>query len=212
KDDAVVLQHLTENLKRVVYGQPNAIEALTSAIKLARAGLPDPDKPIGSYLVAGPTGAGKTNAAKQLSASLGGEMLRVDMSEYMVRHTVSHRRGAALCSVGSDQGCLLADGGAHRAHARQAAVASSVDGKQVGGVRTAHASRAAGQSDAITVNGDWASGSHTVAVNFLNDASGGTASLDRNLYVDSATYNGASVADAHFTMLSQGAQTFTFFH
>ncbi|MCJ2087150.1 hypothetical protein MKK88_14315, partial [Methylobacterium sp. E-005] len=86
----------------------------------------------------------------------------------------------------------------------------SVDGKQVVGVLTDHASHADGQSDAITVNGDWASGSHTVAVNFLNDASGGTASLDRNLYVDSATYNGASVANAHFTMLSQGAQTFTF--
>ena len=80
KDDAVVLQHLTENLKRVVYGQPSAIEALTSAIKLARAGLRDPDKPIGSYLFAGPTGVGKTEAAKQLSGTRGVGKVRGDMS------------------------------------------------------------------------------------------------------------------------------------
>lgn len=110
KDDAVVLQHLTENLKRVVYGQPNAIEALTSAIKLARAGLRDPDKPIGSYLFAGPTGVGKTEAAKQLAASLGVEMLRFDMSEYMERHTVSRLIGAPPGYVGFDQGGLLTDG------------------------------------------------------------------------------------------------------
>jgi ATP-dependent Clp protease ATP-binding subunit ClpA len=110
KDDAVVLQHLTENLKRVVYGQTNAIEALTSAIKLARAGLRDPDKPIGSYLFAGPTGVGKTEAAKQLAASLGVEMLRFDMSEYMERHTVSRLIGAPPGYVGFDQGGLLTDG------------------------------------------------------------------------------------------------------
>ncbi|MCJ2044789.1 ATP-dependent Clp protease ATP-binding subunit ClpA [Methylobacterium sp. J-078] len=110
KDDAVVLKNLTENLKRVVYGQPNAIEALTSAIKLARAGLRDPDKPIGSYLFAGPTGVGKTEAAKQLAASLGVEMLRFDMSEYMERHTVSRLIGAPPGYVGFDQGGLLTDG------------------------------------------------------------------------------------------------------
>ncbi|GJE57492.1 ATP-dependent Clp protease ATP-binding subunit ClpA [Methylobacterium thuringiense] len=110
KDDTVVLQNLTENLKRVVYGQPKAIEALTSAIKLARAGLRDPDKPIGSYLFAGPTGVGKTEAAKQLAASLGVEMLRFDMSEYMERHTVSRLIGAPPGYVGFDQGGLLTDG------------------------------------------------------------------------------------------------------
>ena len=110
KDDAVVLQNLTENLKRVVYGQSNAIEALTSAIKLARAGLRDPDKPIGSYLFAGPTGVGKTEAAKQLASSLGVEMLRFDMSEYMERHTVSRLIGAPPGYVGFDQGGLLTDG------------------------------------------------------------------------------------------------------
>lgn len=110
KDDAVVLKNLTENLKRVVYGQSNAIEALTSAIKLARAGLRDPDKPIGSYLFAGPTGVGKTEAAKQLAASLGVEMLRFDMSEYMERHTVSRLIGAPPGYVGFDQGGLLTDG------------------------------------------------------------------------------------------------------
>jgi ATP-dependent Clp protease ATP-binding subunit ClpA len=110
KDDAVVLKNLTENLMRVVYGQPNAIEALTSAIKLARAGLRDPDKPIGSYLFAGPTGVGKTEAAKQLAASLGVEMLRFDMSEYMERHTVSRLIGAPPGYVGFDQGGLLTDG------------------------------------------------------------------------------------------------------
>ena len=116
KDDAVVLKNLTENLKRVVYGQPNAIEALTSAIKLARAGLRDPDKPIGSYLFAGPTGVGKTEAAKQLAASLGVEVLRFDMSEYMERHTVSRLIGAPPGYVGFDQGGLLTDGIDQRPH------------------------------------------------------------------------------------------------
>ncbi len=110
KDDAVALSHLTDNLKRVVYGQDSAIEALTASIKLARAGLRDPDKPIGAYLFAGPTGVGKTEAAKQLAASLGVEMLRFDMSEYMERHTVSRLIGAPPGYVGFDQGGLLTDG------------------------------------------------------------------------------------------------------
>jgi len=110
KDDAEVLSHLAQNLARVVYGQDEAIKALTSAIKLARAGLRDPEKPIGSYLFAGPTGVGKTEAAKQLAASLGVEMLRFDMSEYMERHTVSRLIGAPPGYVGFDQGGLLTDG------------------------------------------------------------------------------------------------------
>ena len=110
KDDATVLSHLDENLKRVVYGQDRAIEALTSSIKLARAGLRDGDKPIGCYLFAGPTGVGKTEAAKQLAGSLGVELLRFDMSEYMERHTVSRLIGAPPGYVGFDQGGLLTDG------------------------------------------------------------------------------------------------------
>ncbi|MBF9234086.1 ATP-dependent Clp protease ATP-binding subunit ClpA [Microvirga alba] len=110
KDDAEVLAHLQETLKRVVYGQDKAIDALTSAIKLARAGLRDPEKPIGSYLFAGPTGVGKTEVAKQLAVSLGVELLRFDMSEYMERHTVSRLIGAPPGYVGFDQGGLLTDG------------------------------------------------------------------------------------------------------
>ena len=110
KDDAEVLAHLQDTLKRVVYGQDKAIEALTSAIKLARAGLRDAEKPIGSYLFAGPTGVGKTEVAKQLAASLGVELLRFDMSEYMERHTVSRLIGAPPGYVGFDQGGLLTDG------------------------------------------------------------------------------------------------------
>ncbi len=110
KDDAEVLAHLQETLKRVVYGQDKAIDALTSAIKLARAGLRDAEKPIGSYLFAGPTGVGKTEVAKQLAASLGVELLRFDMSEYMERHTVSRLIGAPPGYVGFDQGGLLTDG------------------------------------------------------------------------------------------------------
>ncbi|MCJ2023070.1 carbohydrate-binding domain-containing protein, partial [Methylobacterium sp. J-067] len=85
----------------------------------------------------------------------------------------------------------------------------SVDGKQVGGTLTAHASHASGQSDTITVNGDWAAGDHKVSINFLNDAFGGTATTDRNLYVDSATYDGAAVAGGKLSLLSSGAQTVT---
>jgi ATP-dependent Clp protease ATP-binding subunit ClpA len=110
KDDAEVLAHLEETLKRVVYGQDKAIEALTASIKLARAGLRDAEKPIGAYLFAGPTGVGKTEVAKQLAASLGVELLRFDMSEYMERHTVSRLIGAPPGYVGFDQGGLLTDG------------------------------------------------------------------------------------------------------
>ncbi|MEF2073252.1 ATP-dependent Clp protease ATP-binding subunit ClpA [Consotaella aegiceratis] len=110
KDDEQVLANLDEQLKRVVYGQDKAIEALASAIKLARAGLREPEKPIGSYLFSGPTGVGKTEVAKQLAASLGVELLRFDMSEYMERHTVSRLIGAPPGYVGFDQGGLLTDG------------------------------------------------------------------------------------------------------
>jgi ATP-dependent Clp protease ATP-binding subunit ClpA len=110
KDDAEVLRNLKETLERVVYGQDNAIQALSSSIKLARAGLRDAEKPIGAYLFAGPTGVGKTEVARQLSASLGVELIRFDMSEYMERHTVSRLIGAPPGYVGFDQGGLLTDG------------------------------------------------------------------------------------------------------
>jgi ATP-dependent Clp protease ATP-binding subunit ClpA len=109
KDDAEVLQHLDATLKRVVYGQDAALGALASAIKLARAGLRDPEKPIGCYLFSGPTGVGKTEAARQLALSLGLELTRFDMSEYMERHTVSRLIGAPPGYVGFDQGGLLTD-------------------------------------------------------------------------------------------------------
>jgi ATP-dependent Clp protease ATP-binding subunit ClpA len=110
KDDAEVLRHLEETLKRVVYGQDKAIEALSASIKLARAGLREPEKPIGCYLFSGPTGVGKTEVARQLAASLGVEIIRFDMSEYMERHTVSRLIGAPPGYVGFDQGGLLTDG------------------------------------------------------------------------------------------------------
>ncbi|WP_416355738.1 ATP-dependent Clp protease ATP-binding subunit ClpA [Aureimonas phyllosphaerae] len=110
KDDEEVLSNLSEQLKRVVYGQNAAIENLTTAIKLARAGLREPEKPIGSYLFSGPTGVGKTEVAKQLASALGIELLRFDMSEYMERHTVSRLIGAPPGYVGFDQGGLLTDG------------------------------------------------------------------------------------------------------
>ena len=109
KDDAEVLQHLEETLGRVVYGQDTAIKALTSAIKLSRAGLRDGEKPIGCYLFSGPTGVGKTEVARQLAKSLGVEITRFDMSEYMERHTVSRLLGAPPGYVGFDQGGLLTD-------------------------------------------------------------------------------------------------------
>ncbi len=98
KDDAEVLRDLEKTLKRVVFGQDRAIEALSSAIKLARAGLREPEKPIGNYLFAGPTGVGKTEVAKQLASILGVELLRFDMSEYMEKHAVSptDRRASGL--------------------------------------------------------------------------------------------------------------------
>jgi ATP-dependent Clp protease ATP-binding subunit ClpA len=110
KDDAAVLQHLDQTLKTVVYGQDKAITALSASIKLARAGLREPEKPIGCYLFSGPTGVGKTEVAKQLAASLGVELIRFDMSEYMERHTVSRLIGAPPGYVGFDQGGLLTDG------------------------------------------------------------------------------------------------------
>ncbi|MGC2786843.1 MAG: ATP-dependent Clp protease ATP-binding subunit ClpA [Roseiarcus sp.] len=109
KDDTEVLQHLEETLKRAVYGQDPAVAALASAIKLARAGLRDHEKPIGCYLFSGPTGVGKTEAARQLATSLGLELIRFDMSEYMERHTVSRLIGAPPGYVGFDQGGLLTD-------------------------------------------------------------------------------------------------------
>ncbi len=110
KDDAEVLKNLTEQLKRMVYGQDAAIDALASSIKLARAGLREPNKPIGSYLFSGPTGVGKTEVVKQLADALGVELLRFDMSEYMERHTVSRLIGAPPGYVGFDQGGMLTDG------------------------------------------------------------------------------------------------------
>ncbi|MFW2545305.1 ATP-dependent Clp protease ATP-binding subunit ClpA [Primorskyibacter sp. 2E107] len=110
KDDAEVLKDLEKSLKRVVFGQDNAIEALSSAIKLARAGLREPEKPIGNYLFAGPTGVGKTEVAKQLASTLGVELLRFDMSEYMEKHAVSRLIGAPPGYVGFDQGGQLTDG------------------------------------------------------------------------------------------------------
>ncbi len=110
KDDSAVLRDLEASLKRVVFGQDQAIEALSSAIKLARAGLREPEKPIGNYLFAGPTGVGKTEVAKQLADTLGVEILRFDMSEYMEKHAVSRLIGAPPGYVGFDQGGMLTDG------------------------------------------------------------------------------------------------------
>src|SRR5580698_9843461 len=110
KSDAESLRTLEDDLKRVVFGQGPAIHALASAIKLARAGLRQPEKPIGCYLFSGPTGVGKTEVAKQLASIMGVELLRFDMSEYMERHTVSRLIGAPPGYVGFDQGGLLTDG------------------------------------------------------------------------------------------------------
>ncbi len=110
KDDSEMLRDLEGSLKRVVFGQEAAIDALSSAIKLARAGLREPEKPIGNYLFAGPTGVGKTEVAKQLADTLGVELLRFDMSEYMEKHAVSRLIGAPPGYVGFDQGGLLTDG------------------------------------------------------------------------------------------------------
>ena len=108
-DDKKALEHLDRDLKRVVFGQDEAIDRLSSAIKLARAGLRDPDKPIGSYLFSGPTGVGKTEVARQLASIMGIPLQRFDMSEYMERHSVSRLIGAPPGYVGYDQGGLLTD-------------------------------------------------------------------------------------------------------
>ena len=108
-DDKRVLEHLESDLKRVVFGQDLAIEKLASAIKLSRAGLRDPDKPIGNYLFSGPTGVGKTEVARQLASIMGIPLQRFDMSEYMERHSVSRLIGAPPGYVGYDQGGLLTD-------------------------------------------------------------------------------------------------------
>lgn len=109
RDDEKALKSLPIDLKRVVFGQDKAIEQVCSAVKLARAGLREPNKPIGSYLFAGPTGVGKTEVANQLAMTQGLELLRFDMSEYMERHTVSRLIGAPPGYVGYDQGGLLTD-------------------------------------------------------------------------------------------------------
>ncbi|MEC7146206.1 MAG: ATP-dependent Clp protease ATP-binding subunit ClpA [Pseudomonadota bacterium] len=108
-DDKNTLLNLEQDLKRVVFGQDDAIQALASAIKLSRAGLREPEKPIGNYLFSGPTGVGKTEVARQLSIALGVELVRFDMSEYMERHSVSRLIGAPPGYVGFDQGGLLTD-------------------------------------------------------------------------------------------------------
>jgi len=110
KNDAETLRDLETSLKRVVFGQDQAIMALSSAIKLSRAGLREPEKPIGNYLFSGPTGVGKTEVAKQLADTLGVELLRFDMSEYMEKHAISRLIGAPPGYVGFDQGGLLTDG------------------------------------------------------------------------------------------------------
>ncbi|GAA4865683.1 ATP-dependent Clp protease ATP-binding subunit ClpA [Luteimonas vadosa] len=107
--DKDVLEHLERNLKMVIFGQDPAIETLTSAIKLARSGLANPDKPIGNFLFAGPTGVGKTEVTKQLALQLGIELVRFDMSEYMESHSVSRLIGAPPGYVGFDQGGLLTE-------------------------------------------------------------------------------------------------------
>lgn len=109
RDDEKALKSLEGDLKRMVFGQDKAIEQVAAAVKLARAGLREPNKPIGSYLFAGPTGVGKTEVAKQLAMTQGLELLRFDMSEYMERHTVSRLIGAPPGYVGYDQGGLLTD-------------------------------------------------------------------------------------------------------
>ena len=109
KDDRETLAHLERDLKTMVFDQDPAIEALSTSIKMARAGLRDPEKPIGSYLFSGPTGVGKTEVAKQLAKALGIELIRFDMSEYMERHAVSRLIGAPPGYVGFEQGGLLTD-------------------------------------------------------------------------------------------------------
>jgi ATP-dependent Clp protease ATP-binding subunit ClpA len=108
-DDKETLRNLDRDLKSMVFGQDKAIEALSAAIKLSRAGLRDPEKPIGNYLFSGPTGVGKTEVARQLASTLGIELIRFDMSEYMERHSISRLIGAPPGYVGFDQGGMLTD-------------------------------------------------------------------------------------------------------
>ena len=115
-DDRSKLQTLERDLKSVVFGQDLALEALSSAVKMARSGLGKPDKPIGAFLFSGPTGVGKTEAAKQLAYILGIELIRFDMSEYMERHAVSRLIGAPPGYVGFDQGGLLTEAVTKKPH------------------------------------------------------------------------------------------------
>ena len=117
KSDTEALRQLETDLQRAVYGQDEAIVQLSASMKMARAGLRDPNKPIGCYLFSGPTGTGKTETARQLAATLGIELLRFDMSEYMERHTVSRLIGAPPGYVGFDQGGLLTDAVDQHPHA-----------------------------------------------------------------------------------------------
>jgi ATP-dependent Clp protease ATP-binding subunit ClpA len=116
-DDKETLRNLERDLKAMVFGQDRAIEALAAAIKLSRAGLRDAEKPIGNYLFSGPTGVGKTEVARQLSSTLGIELIRFDMSEYMERHSISRLIGAPPGYVGFDQGGLLTDAVDQHPHA-----------------------------------------------------------------------------------------------
>ena len=116
RDDKKALKTLERDLKTMVFGQDEAIEALASSIKLARAGLREPEKPIGCYLFSGPTGVGKTEAARQLALTMGVELVRFDMSEYMERHSISRLIGAPPGYVGFDQGGLLTDAIDHQPH------------------------------------------------------------------------------------------------
>ena len=109
KDDKATLLNLEQDLMRVVFGQDAAIQALSSAIKLSRAGLREPEKPIGSYLFSGPTGVGKTEVARQLSITLGVELVRFDMSEYMEKHAVARLIGAPPGYVGYEEGGTLTE-------------------------------------------------------------------------------------------------------
>jgi ATP-dependent Clp protease ATP-binding subunit ClpA len=119
------LLHLDQDLARVIFGQDEAIEKLVSAIRLSRSGLRSPEKPIGSFLFAGPTGVGKTELARQLAQVLGIELLRYDMSEYSERHTVSRLIGAPPGYVGFDQGGLLTD--AVRKHPHSVVVLDEIE-------------------------------------------------------------------------------------
>lgn len=116
-DDRSKLQHLDRDLKNTVFGQDPAIEALAAAIKMSRSGLGSPDKPIGSFLFSGPTGVGKTEVARQLAFTMGIELIRFDMSEYMERHAVSRLIGAPPGYVGFDQGGLLTEAITKKPHA-----------------------------------------------------------------------------------------------